>query len=98
MPEPVKVYVVDDEPVIAWTLAAILNASGFQATAYTHPEEAIRAGECGGPSLLIADVVMPDIDWESFERNAELKGLDKPTVDAMRRVYETCKSLRADIS
>lgn len=38
------------------------------------------------------------VDWESFERNAELRGLDKPTVDAMRRVYETCKSLRADIS
>jgi len=62
MPEQVKVYVVDDEPVIASTLAAILNASGFQATAFTSAEEAIRAAECEGPSLLISDVVMPGMN------------------------------------
>jgi hypothetical protein len=38
------------------------------------------------------------VDWESFERNAEQRELGKQTVDAMRKVYETCKSLRADIS
>lgn len=37
-------------------------------------------------------------DWESFERNAKQRGLDEQTVDAMRKVYDTCKSLRADIS
>jgi CheY-like chemotaxis protein len=59
IPEPIKVYVVGDEPVIASTLAAILSASGFQATAYTSAEDAIKAAECEGPSLLISDVVMP---------------------------------------
>ena len=62
MPEQVTVYVVDDEPVIASTLAAILNASGFRATAYTSAEDAIRAAECEGPSLLISDVVMPGMN------------------------------------
>jgi CheY-like chemotaxis protein len=62
MPEPVRVYVVDDEPVIATTLAAILNASGFRATAYTSAEDAIKAAECEGPSLLISDVVMPGMN------------------------------------
>jgi CheY-like chemotaxis protein len=62
MPEPVRVYVVDDEPVIASTLAAILNASGFHATAFTSAEDAIRAAECEGPSLLISDVVMPGMN------------------------------------
>jgi len=38
------------------------------------------------------------VDWESFERNAEQRELDKQTVDAMRKIYETCKSLQADIS
>ena len=60
MPESaVTVYVVDDEPVIASTLAAILNASGFRATAFTSAEDAIKAAECDGPSLLISDVMMP---------------------------------------
>ena len=62
MPERVKVYVVDDEPVIASTLTAILNASGFQATAFTSAEDAVKAAECEGPSLLITDVVMPGMN------------------------------------
>jgi DNA-binding NtrC family response regulator len=62
MPEPVRVYVVDDEPVIATTLAAILNASGFRATAFTSAEDAIKAAKSEGPSLLISDVVMPGMN------------------------------------
>jgi CheY-like chemotaxis protein len=62
MSEPVTVYVVDDEPVITSTLVAILNASGFRATAFTSAEEAINAAECEGPSLLISDVVMPGMN------------------------------------
>jgi len=41
MPEPVKVYVVDEEPILAMSLVAILNASGFRATAITNAEVAI---------------------------------------------------------
>jgi len=37
-------------------------------------------------------------DWESFEKNTLLWKLDEQTLDAMRGVYETCKSLQADIS
>jgi DNA-binding NtrC family response regulator len=62
MPEPITVYVVDDEAVIASTLAAILNASGFRATGYTSAEDAIKAVECDGPSLLISDVLMPGMN------------------------------------
>ena len=62
MPEPITVYVVDDEPIIATTLAAILNASGFRATSFTSAEDAIKAAESQGPSLLITDVVMPGMN------------------------------------
>ena len=62
MPEPVTVYVVDDEPIICRTLVAILNASGFRATAFTSADEVIKAAESEGPSLLISDVMMPGIN------------------------------------
>ena len=53
------VFVVDDEAVIAQTLAVILNQAGFQATAFDHPEKAIAASAEVTPALLISDVMMP---------------------------------------
>jgi DNA-binding NtrC family response regulator len=53
------VFVVDDEAVIAQTLAVILNQAGFQASAFDHPEKAIAASAELMPALLISDVVMP---------------------------------------
>jgi DNA-binding NtrC family response regulator len=53
------VFVVDDEVVIAQTLAMILNHAGFQASAFDHPQKAIAASAELAPALLISDVMMP---------------------------------------
>jgi DNA-binding NtrC family response regulator len=53
------VFVVDDEAVIAQTLAIILNQAGFQASAFDHPDKAIAARAELVPDLLITDVMMP---------------------------------------
>ena len=53
------VFVVDDEAVIAQTLAIILNQAGFHATAFDHPEKAVAACAELSPDLLISDVMMP---------------------------------------
>lgn len=53
------VFVVDDEAVIAQTLAIILNQAGFQASAFDHPEKAIAANAELTPALLISDVMIP---------------------------------------
>jgi DNA-binding NtrC family response regulator len=60
VPDPNRVvFVVDDESVIAETLAVILNQAGFQASAFDHPEKAIAAIAELRPDLLISDVIMP---------------------------------------
>ncbi len=60
MPDTNRVaFVVDDEPVIAQTLAIILNQAGFQASAFDRPEKAIGALADSTPALLISDVMMP---------------------------------------
>jgi DNA-binding NtrC family response regulator len=58
----VLVYVVDDEPIIATTLAAILKGSGFDAVPFFDPLEALLAAESNTPHLLITDVMMPQLN------------------------------------
>ena len=53
------IYVVDDEPVIATTLAAILAQSGYSARAFIDPKEALKAAQTDPPALLLSDVMMP---------------------------------------
>ncbi len=55
------VFVVDDEHVIASSLATILRHLGFDATSFTEPVEALKAARSQHPDLLITDVVMPEI-------------------------------------
>jgi DNA-binding NtrC family response regulator len=54
-----RVFVVDDESVIATTLGMILREKGFEAHSFHLPVEALRASREMAPDLLITDVVMP---------------------------------------
>jgi DNA-binding NtrC family response regulator len=56
-----RVFVVDDEQVIASTLAMILRKNGFDAISFTEPLEALEAAGLEAPDLLISDVVMPGL-------------------------------------
>jgi CheY-like chemotaxis protein len=60
-PKP-RVLVVDDERVIADTLAIILNQAGFDASAVYSGEDAVQSARLQPPDLVITDVVMPDLN------------------------------------
>jgi DNA-binding NtrC family response regulator len=53
-----SVFVVDDEHLIASTLSAILNLSGYLARFFTVAQEALVAVRVNAPDLLISDVIM----------------------------------------
>ena len=57
-----KVLVVDDERVIADTLAIILNQNGFAATAVYSGTGAIEKARSERPDLIISDVIMDDMN------------------------------------
>jgi CheY-like chemotaxis protein len=56
-----RVFVVDDEHVIASNLAAILKLNGYSATSFTSPLEALAAARSWAPDLLVSDVAMPGL-------------------------------------
>ena len=53
------ILVVDDEPIISWTMGMILRAEGFNARTFTDPHEALNFAKEEAPELLISDVAMP---------------------------------------
>jgi DNA-binding NtrC family response regulator len=75
------VYVVDDERIIAETLAMILNQAGFTSYAFQDARRALHAAAAGPPpNLLISDVVMP-----------EMSGIELAI--EFQQIYPACKIL-----
>src|SRR5438067_4131829 len=54
--------VVDDERVIADTLAIILNQHGYDASAVYTGNGAVERARHDRPDLIISDVIMPDMN------------------------------------
>jgi len=57
-----RIFVVDDERIIADSLSAILNKSGFDASAFYDAEAALAACETLKPEYIISDVAMPGMN------------------------------------
>lgn len=69
-PEPI--YIVDDEAGHLRALCDTLGAHGFAATGFTSPLEALHALRTGRPpSLLLTDLMMPDMDGIGLLRAAQ---------------------------
>jgi CheY-like chemotaxis protein len=57
-----RVLVVDDEQVIADTLAKILDLNGYDASAVYTGTAAVESARSLKPDLVISDVIMPDMN------------------------------------
>lgn len=68
-----RVFVVDDEWIIASTLSAILQQHGYDSVFFTRPLEALEAARSNAPFLLISDVMMPEMS--GVELAIQLKAL-----------------------
>src|ERR1700735_1972442 len=74
------VLVVDDESVIAETVAAILSRSGYAATTAFDAPEALEIALLSPPELLITDVSLPG-----------MSGIELAIT--IRRIFPDCKVL-----
>ena len=75
-----RVLVVDDEGVIADTVAKVLNVSGYAAIAAYDAEGALETALHSPPELLITDVILPGMN-----------GIELATT--IKRIFPECKIL-----
>jgi DNA-binding NtrC family response regulator len=54
-----RVFVVDDNDLIATTFVSILKRSGIDARSFTDPRQVLQAARTEAPDLLISDEFMP---------------------------------------
>jgi CheY-like chemotaxis protein len=57
----VRIVVVDDEPVIAWTLEMILREKGYDTVSFTNPLTALERALDFLPDVMVTDVMMPQL-------------------------------------
>jgi DNA-binding NtrC family response regulator len=57
-----RVFILDDEHLIAQTLAIVLEQEGLKAIAFTSPLDAIAAARECPPDLLVSDIEMPEMN------------------------------------
>lgn len=76
------IFVVDDEPEIAATFRRFLIRLGYRVEAFTSPLAAVERlrADPARPDLVISDMVMPDMDGESFAAEVRRLRPDCPII------------------
>lgn len=63
-----QVFVVDDDEGVVKSLKRLLNASGFAVETFTSPLSFLNAPPPNGPSCVVLDLSMPDMDGISVHK------------------------------
>lgn len=65
------IFVVDDEEIIATTIAAILRLKGYRANEFTRSSEALESARSVAPDLLISDIMMPRVSGAELAQHIQ---------------------------
>ena len=101
--EKFLIFVVDDEEIIASSIAAILCLNGLDAIAFTRSSEALAYSRTAAPDLLICDVMMPGLSGAALAQliQASLSGVQSPVIHwtvGFRRYRDYCVRKRTGLS
>jgi diguanylate cyclase (GGDEF)-like protein/PAS domain S-box-containing protein len=75
---PVKILIAEDSPTQAQRLQHILQQQGYHVTVTTNGRQALEAARQSKPTLIISDVIMPEMDGyglcKAIKTDKKLKG------------------------
>jgi DNA-binding response OmpR family regulator len=90
---PVKVMIIEDEPEAADLFSEMMRLSGFQVLKFLHGASAMAAIASEKPSLVILDVMMPDLSGLDVLRHMR----SAPESAGIPVIIVSAKSMPSDI-
>ncbi len=93
-----RVLVIDDEPDTVVLLKHIFQRDGFDVSGAFSGKEALSKLSEVNPSLIILDVMMPDMDgWQTFEELHKLTDIPVIVVSALGQTENIVKALQMGV-
>lgn len=77
---PAHIHIVDDEPGVRETIAAILRLTGFITHEYATADELLAALDRIDAGCIITDVNMPGMNGLDLVRHLRSKGVEQPVI------------------
>ena len=74
------VFVVDDDASVRESLARVFASAGYQAESYASAAEFLNRAPCDGPSCLVLDLQMPELDGLALQQALVSAGNPVPIV------------------
>lgn len=91
-----KVLVIDDDENTVWLVSTILKHNGFESIEAFSPESGLRAAYQQHPSIILLDVMMPNMDgWEVCRRLRELSEVPIIFLTAKTAIKDVVRGLES---
>jgi len=74
------VFVVDDDSSVRESLELLIDSAGWQPETFPSAQEFLQRPRVSGPSCLILDLTLPDLDGLELQRRVSLDRTDMPII------------------
>ncbi|GAB4268447.1 MAG: hypothetical protein Kow0029_03840 [Candidatus Rifleibacteriota bacterium] len=99
---PLKIFIIDDEPMITMALSKSLSKMGYSVTSFNQPEEALNKLMTGNfPDVILTDQTMPEISGSEIIETIRAAGIDLPVLlcsgfndDSSEKLAKECRFVR----
>lgn len=85
------ISIVDDDQSVRESLPDLLNALGFQASAFSSAEEFLSSGALAETKCLILDLAMPGMTGAKLQQELLRRGQPRPTIFITAHKDETVR-------
>ena len=80
MSDKLRVFVIDDDPLIVRSLERVLRQHGYDVDAFTNADTFLNRAPYEGPACLLLDLRMPGIDGLDLQQTLLSRGIEWPIV------------------